>query len=345
MLEERQRSGLGRGRGSRAAIGEDEVDRAAHMVRLLEEWGSYPDAVLAAFVQDGYPIARGRVEEAYEESISRVLRKIARYGGSSAFDNALNVASKVGRYLAKEGRFGPFRHRAKHLGVVHRNAPMYRVMFDLVADVIMLVIVGDKDPRLTAESARTVEVFTGDGTIEDSTPPTASRAASGLQLSELGRRLRLEALPGLVSSATMPELIEARDAVKTFRTFAREFGPFAERRADTGRAFVWLVVGMANDRVAAWSIPAFVLVRRAHGARFDAMISFFADWTPFFRAANVMLDELPPHLQFLARPDGYESLTAAQRRELSGHIKRLELTHHGELEVLRNPPAIPQNLG
>lgn len=345
MLEERRRSGLGRGLGSHAAVGEDEVDRAEYMARLLDEWGSYPDAVLAAFVRDEYPIPRHRLAEAYDGSIGRVLRSIGRYGGPSALDNALNAASKAGRYLSKERRFRPVRERARHLGLVHRYAPMHRVMFDLAADVILLVIVGDKDPRRTAEAAMKVEVFTGDGTIEDSTPPAASTAACGLQFSELGRRLRLEALPWLVSSATMPELTGARDAVKTFRAFAREYGPFADRRAGTGRAFVWLVVGMASDRVVAWSIPAFVLVRRAHGARFDAMISFFADWTPFFRAANVMLEAVPPQLQFFARPNGYESLTADERRELLEHITRLESTHSEEVKVLRNPPVVPQNLG
>jgi hypothetical protein len=345
MLEERQRSGLGRGRGSHAAVGEDEVDRAEYMARLLDESGSYPDAVLAAFVQDRYPIPKHRLEQAYEESIGRLLRSIGRYGGSSAFDNALNAASRAGRYLAKERPFRSFRRRARQLGQVHSDAPMHRVMFDLATDVIVLVIVGDTDPTLTARAAKNVEAFAGDGRIEDSTPATPSSAASGLPFGELGRRLRPTALLPLVRSVTMEELKYARDAVKIFRSFAREYGPLAERRAGTGRAFIWLVVGSANDRVVAWAIPAFVLVRRIHGATFDAMISFFADWTPFFQAANVFLDDLPPHLQVLAQPDGYESLTPDKRMQLSDHVTRLELTHPGELEVLRNPPAVPENLG
>ena len=82
------------------------------------------------------------------------------------------------------------------------------------------------------------------------------------------------------------------------------------------------MIAMANDRTVAWAIPAFVVVRRVHGARVDATIAFLADWTPFWASANVFLDELPPHLQVLAQPDGYESLTTDEREQLSEQVIR-----------------------
>jgi hypothetical protein len=58
LLEESQHPGLGRGRGSHSVRSSDEVDRAEYMAALLDECGSYADAVLVAFVRDNYPIAK-----------------------------------------------------------------------------------------------------------------------------------------------------------------------------------------------------------------------------------------------------------------------------------------------
>ena len=346
MLDPAIHPGLGRGGGSRSVRAPDEADRAEYMARLLGQSGSYPDALLTAFVQDRFPITKDRLDRAYEQSIGAMLRWVDRHGGSgiSTLDRALNPASKLARYLLKERRFSPVRDRARHLGLVHRNAPMNRVMYDLATDVIVLTLMRDRDPALSTIAAENLELMTGDGTIEDPSPEPPPASPKGLSFSEMARRVHLEALPRLVRSATMPELVIARDSAKTFRAFAQAYAPFAERRAGTGRAFPWVVIAMANDRTVAWAIPAFVVVRRIHGARFDATISFLADWTPFWAAANVFLDELPLHLQVLAQPDGYESLTSDEREQLSEQLTRLETTHAVELEVLRNPPALPLEL-
>ena len=216
MLEEQRRSGLGRGLGSRAVLAEGEVDRAEYMARLLDECGNYADAVLAAFVQARYPIAKDRLERAYEQSIRAVRRRIDRQGGLSALDNALNAGSKVARYLAKERRFSPVRDRARHLGLVHRNAPMHRVMYDLATDVIVVTIVGNRDPALTEGAAAKMEVLIGDGTVEGPTPSPAAGATGGVGFSQLACRVHIAALPRLVRAATMDELTRARDAAKTF---------------------------------------------------------------------------------------------------------------------------------
>jgi hypothetical protein len=346
MLEKRQRSGLGRGRGSRAATGEDEVDRAEYMAQLLDQGGSYPDAVLAAFVQGRFPIAKDRLDGAYERSIRALLRRVERRGrpASSVLDSALNATPTIARPLTKERRFSPVRHRARHLGLVHRHAPMHRVMYDLATDVIVLTLMGDGDTALSTKAAAKLELLTGDGRIDgpSTEPPPAS--PKGLSFSELARGLHLEALPRLVRSATMEELVIARDSAKIFRAFAQVYAPFAERTGGTARAFPWSVIALANYRTVAWSIPAFVVLRRIHGARFDATIGFLADWTPFWAAANAFLDELPPRLQVVAQSDGYESLASNERKELSDQVTRLETTHANELEVIRNPPALTYEL-
>ena len=46
----------------------------------------------------------------------------------------------------------------------------------------------------------------------------------------MARLVHLEALPRLVKSATMQELVIARDSAKTFRAFAQAYAPFAQRR-------------------------------------------------------------------------------------------------------------------
>jgi hypothetical protein len=345
MLEQRPRSGLGRGLGSRAFRADDEIDRAEYMARLLDDCGSYASAVLTAFVQDRYPIAKDRLDRGYERSIGQSLAAIDRNGGSSALDAALTAAGKVARYLTKQRAFRPLRQRARHLGLVHRNAPMHRVMYDLATDLIVLMVLRDENPtlrRLRMSAAEKLEMMTGDGTIEDPAPDPPPASPDALRFTELARRLHLAALPRLVRSATMQELVVARDAVKTFRAFAQVFGPFAQRRAGTGRAFPWLVVGMANDRTVAWSIPGLVLLRRIRGAELDATISFLAEWTPFFRSAEMFLHELPPHIQLIVRPNGYGSLTLGEQQELSEHVTRLETSHPHVLQTLRNPPEIRQ---
>ena len=82
----------------------DEADRAEFMARLLDECGSYPDALIAAFVQGRFPIAKDRLERAYEQSIGAVLRWTDRHGGTAPWtlDSALNAASR-GRQVPHEG--------------------------------------------------------------------------------------------------------------------------------------------------------------------------------------------------------------------------------------------------
>jgi hypothetical protein len=344
LLEEARHQGLGRGAGSRSIRPAGEVERAEYMARLLDEGGGYADAVLATFVDGKYPIAKDRLERAYEQSIRAILRWIDKHAApaTSAFDAAFTVGAKVARHLAKERKFRPFRHRFRHLGHVHRDAPMHRVVQDFATDLVVLIIGVDGAPALTASATASVETLTGDGSISDPNPNDSATAPGGTPFAEIARELDLRGLLRVVRLATMEELTRARDAAKTLRAFGRAYGPFAQRRSSPGRAFAWLVVGSANDRTVAYSIPGFVVLRRLHGSKLDATIAIMAEWTPFFTAANIMLDQIPEDLQVLGRPNGYESLTIDQRQQLTQHLERLETTHARELEIIRNPPAIPE---
>jgi hypothetical protein len=319
-----------------------EVDRAEYMARLLEECGCYADAVLVAFVRDDYPIAKDRFERAIGQSLGSVLRWIKRHSGSTAAvtDVAVAVGSQIGRYLAKEAKFSLYRDRVRELGHVHRAAPMHRVMNDVGTDLIALTIGGESDPGLVSQAAANMETLTGTGLLADPKPPPAHLEVGSF--AALAQQLNLDGLTRIVRSATTEELARSRDAAKTMRTFARAYGRFGERRCGTGRAFAWLVLGNATDRTLAYAIPGFVLIRRLHGDRLDATAMFMAEWTPFFEAANTVLDELPTEFQILARHDGYESLTTQEQRQLHAHLNRIASTHPAQLELARNPPATTQ---
>jgi hypothetical protein len=326
---------------------EDEVDRAEYMARLLDECGSYADAVLVAFVRGNYSIAKDRLERAYEQSLGSVLRWIHKRAGptTSIAEVPLTVGWKVGRYLAKEKPFSLIRVRVQHLGQVHRNAPVYRVMHDLATDLITLMLVGENDLERTSHAALTVETLVGDGSLSDAEPERPPSQPAGGSFAELASQLDLKGLVRIVRSASMKELESARDAAKTFRAFAHAYGRVAERRSGTARAFIWLVVGTASDTAVAYAIPALVVIRRLHGDRLDELVAFMGAWTPFFAAANAVLDELPPELQVLARPNGYESLNPDERQQLAQHLERLETTRPIALKLTMNPPAVPDILG
>jgi hypothetical protein len=69
------------------------------------------------------------------------------------------------------------------------------------------------------------------------------------------------------------------------------------------------------------------------------------EWTPFFEAANTILDQLPEDLHHLARPDGYDSFTSAQRQQLTERLQTIELTHAQAMNTVRNRPEIPNIVG
>jgi hypothetical protein len=340
MLEESRRQGLGRGRGVRSIRPPDEVDRAEYMVRLLDEVGTHADAVLVAFVRGDYRIAKDRLEQAYEQSFGRFQRWIATRAGAEATlaETALQAGSSIGRYLAKERRFADFRDRVRSLGLVHENARMARVMQDLGTDLVRFLVSGDREDRLLPEAASNIEYVATDGVVEEHPGPDPTPSA----LAEIASRLDIPAILWLVRSSTMEELELGRDQALTFRAFAQSFGPAIERRYGARRAFPWKVYGSARDQVIAYAAPAFVLIRRIRGARLDDTIRFMTESTPFFDAANVVLDQLPPDLQVIAREGGLESLTPPQRDSLRLHLARISKTHPAEYRLLENPPEVPE---
>lgn len=345
MLEESRRQGLGRGPGSRSIRPPDEVDRAEYMIRLLDEVGNYAEAVLVAFVRGEHPIAKDRLEQAYERSFGVFVRWIAvRAGrGASLADATLQAGSTIGRYLAKQKHFAGFRGRVRFLGLVHEHAPMARVMQDLGTDLVRLMVIGERDDRLLSEAATNFEHLATAASFE--TDPEPKPEPTDLPLAELARRLDIPGILRLVRSATMEDLELARDQALTFRTLAQAFAPTMERRYGPGPAFPWKLIASARDQVIAYSAPAFVLLRRIRGARLDDTIRFMADWIPFFQAANLVVDQLPPDLQVVAREGGLESLTSAQREELRVRLDRISKSHPTEFALVENPPEIRKIVG
>jgi hypothetical protein len=350
MLEDTNHPGLGRGRGSRSVRSPDEVDRAQYMAGLLDECGSYADAVLVAFVRDDYPIATDRLARAYKKSLGAVAKWIEKRGGpaTSRVDIAGNVAVNVGKYFAKERRFRPLRTRAKHLGLVDRQTPMRRVMHDVATDLVAILIVWGAEAGLTTltnQAAGTLQHLVSTDAVSGahSTPPGAAPVSASI--TELAVQLSLVDSIRRVWASSIHELESARDAAKTFRAFAQAFGPYAKRRFGTGGAFAWLVASRANDRTVAYAIPGFVWLHRRHGQTLDVLIAFMAEWTPFFTAVTTILDQLPTEFQVIARPDGYSSLTPAQQHDLAKHLAEIETAYPHALETIRNPPPAGTHLG
>lgn len=350
LLEDSNHPGLGRGRGSRSVRSAEEVDRAQYMADLLDGCGSYADSVLVAFVRDDYPIATDRLTRAYKKSLGAVAKWIEKRGGTatSRVDIAGNVAVNVGRYFAKERQFRPLRTRAKHLDLVDRQAPMHRVMQDVATDLVAILIVWGAEPGLTTltnQAAGTLQHLVGTDPVSGahSTPPGATPVSASI--TELAAQLSLVDLIRRVWASSIQELESARDAAKTFRAFARAFGPFAKRRFGTSGAFAWLVAGSANDRAVAYAIPGFVWLHQRHGETLDALIAFMAEWTPYFESVTTILDQLPSEFQVIARPDGYSSLTPAQRHDLAKRLAEIETAYPQALETVRNPPQAGTDLG
>jgi hypothetical protein len=267
---------------------------------------------------------------------------------SSVIDIAAEVALNVGRYFAKERRFRLLRMRAKHLGLVDREAPMHRVMQDFATDLVVILIAWGADSgltNLTNRAAGTLQHLVGTDPASGAHSIPQGAAPVSTSITDLAAQLSLADLVRLVWRSSMHELESARDEAKTFREFAREFGPVAKRRVGTGGAFAWLVAGSTSDRAVAYSIPGFVWLHRKHGETLDALIAFMAEWTPYFAAGNTVLDQLPTELQVIARPGGYSSLTPAQQHHLTKHLAAIEAADPRALAVVVNPPQVIEHLG
>lgn len=194
---------------------------------------------------------------------------------------------------------------------------------------------------LAGIAADTIE----DWIVEDAEPVLGSASGGPRAFREIALHLDLNSLVQIVKASTMRELNVARDNAKTYRAFARAFGPFAQQVFGTARAFPWLVAAQTTDLTLAYTIPAIVLIQRLNGPTFTWTMSFLATWTPYFAAASILLDQLPAELRVVGRPGGYDSLTPSQLEQFKGHLDRFEVTHPDELALLENPPAIPEHLG
>jgi hypothetical protein len=217
---------------------------------------------------------------------------------------------------------------------------MTRVMQAVGTDIIRLVG-GGEDERLRTGAANNIERVATEASFEEHPQPGPTTPS----LAELAPRVDIPGLLRLVRSARMEDLELARDQALIFRTFARSFAPTMERRFGPARAFPWKLIGSARDQAIAYAVPALVLLRRVRGARLDDTIRFLADWTPFFQAANLVVDELPPDLQLLGCDGGVESLSLRQREDLKLHLRRISRTHPAEFSLVENPPEIPEIMG
>jgi len=298
--------------------------------------------VLVAFVRNEYPIAKDRLERAYQQSFGAVLKWIEKRSdpATSVIDTATTVGAKVARPFCKDRKFRLLREQARNVGLVDQLVPMHRALQDFDTDLILLMTVGNADAKITAEAAVTFEDLVAAEARSDSHSTVQEATADAESFDQLS----LMRLVRLVRSSSMQELERARDSANIFHEFAKALGPLAKRQFGAVRAFAWLTLGSANDRTVAFLIPGFVWIRHRHGKKIDATIAFMAEWTPYFTAANIVLDELPSELHVIAEPNGYESLTPAQQRRVATHLAHLETAHPRELELARNPPAVPELL-
>jgi hypothetical protein len=313
------------------------------MAGLFAECGNHADTVLTAFMRGDYQIRKADFEAAYRSSTGSVLGLLVKpvHGGLSATGKALEAATRLGRLLAKDARFSPARRRVHDLGLVHRNAPMHRIMFDAAFDLAISLIGGDIDPSATAEAARTVERIVGYDLLSDREPSTQQREAGTRWLGSAIEHTNFPALARLVMDSTEEELHLAREQARAFRDFAWAFAAFDRARSGSTHAFPWFVIGRATDRPLAWALPVFVWLRKQPDSRLDEIIDFLAAWTPWFRSARRTLHRLPRELHVIVQDGGYASLSRAQQADLARRFRLMEVTLSDDLARVVKPPEIP----
>ncbi|MGI8557664.1 MAG: hypothetical protein ACR2ND_05060 [Solirubrobacteraceae bacterium] len=337
-MDERQRHGLGRGKGSRSIQSTDEIENAARAFTLLDEAGSYAQAVLIAFVRRR-PITKDRLEKAYSEWFGGLSSMIVRRAGSDSgrIVKAIAVARPLAESIRK-GRAGlGFKQRLRELNGVDSEMPMHRALFDLLTDLAQIMIGVEPGSREANQLGEALQDL-----VESN---TTALDHGGKPLSQFVPHLGMDVLLGLVSQATLQDLELARDDAVAFRDFARPFGRFTQIRYGSLHAWAWIAVGQANDIALAWSVPGMFFLRRVNGQKFASTMDYLKQWTPFFEAANEFVNRLPEPLRIMAKPDGVSRLDEDQRQQLRSRIDELEVDDPELIRILKNPPLAAEIVG
>ncbi len=335
-----QRIRLGR-KGTRAILAEQSVEQVKAVLEIRETHRPHYEIVLVLFVR-GYEIEAAKLKAAYLATFDAYRRYVHKL--STAADPE-DIADQAGDLLARRARRSKdgraFRRRIEKKYGNTNDRKYSESPSELLRSVMTSMILAIQGQHLEPDALIELATATGfDSAWEENIAGLGPLVAEApiYELQDAAASVELDFLSEAITTASLSDLLNARDVVCLLTDFAKEFDHYLTRVDKQAKGSGLACLSNADELAIAMSTAALVAVGQLLRTSVSPQdLDFLPSEIERLRVLNRVLDGLPKKWwPFLARQEYAELLDEHEQQEIKALVTKMAETDPAIAAVLDN---------